>query len=137
MSFKGDSDNMEKLGWYIILATIPAVLTGYFLEDLIESTLRSPIVVAVMLIIVGAIFIIIEKISKKTKELNNLNWKKSLTIGLAQAISLIPGTSRSGITIIAGLGVGLKRDVALKFSFLLSIPIILGASIKKFQPFLK
>ncbi|MBA3047404.1 undecaprenyl-diphosphatase UppP [Patescibacteria group bacterium] len=121
----------SKISWLIILATIPAGLAGWFFEDIVENSLRSPLVVAVMLIVVGALFIIFEKISKKTDNLKNLNWKKSLIIGLAQAIALIPGTSRSGITIIAGLGAGLKRQAAIRFSFLLSIPVILGASATK------
>ncbi len=120
-----------KLSWFLILATVPAALAGIFLEDLIESVLRSPAVVAVMLIAVGALFIVFEKISRKTDKLADLNWKKALIIGLAQAVALIPGTSRSGITIIAGLGAGLKREAAIRFSFLLSIPIIFGASIMK------
>ncbi len=120
-----------KLSWLLILATIPAALAGVLLENLIENALRSPAVVALMLIAVGVLFIIFEKISKKTDKLNNLTWKNALIIGLAQVFALIPGTSRSGITIIAGLGAGLKREAAVRFSFLLSIPIIFGASIIK------
>ncbi len=130
-SFKGEKDDLSKISWLIILGTIPAAIAGYFLDDLVESKFRSPLVVAIMLIVVGILFIIIEKYSKKIQDMNNLNWRKSLVIGIAQAIALIPGTSRSGITIIAGLWSGLKREVAIKFSFLLSIPIILGAVIKK------
>ena len=73
----------------------------------------------------------IEKISKKSCELNELNWKSALLIGFAQVLALIPGVSRSGITIIAGLGVNLKRDEAARFSFLMAIPIIFGAGVKK------
>jgi undecaprenyl-diphosphatase len=130
-SFSGEISSEGKLSWFIVLATIPAMLAGVLLEDLVESVFRSPVVVAVMLIIGGIFFIIFEKVSRKTDELEKLNWKKSLLIGLAQAIALIPGTSRSGITIIAGLGVGLKREAAIRFSFLLSIPVILGASIMR------
>lgn len=130
-SFSGQRDEFSKISWLIILATIPAGLAGLFLEDIIESVLRSPAVVVVMLIVVGILFIVLEKISRKTDELKNLNWRKVLIIGLAQAIALIPGTSRSGITIIAGLGAGLKREAAVRFSFLMSVPIIFGASIKK------
>ena len=130
-SFSGKVDNNGRLSWFIILATIPAALAGFFAEDVIENVFRDAGVVVAMLIIVGLLFVVIEKISKKLEDLDSLNWKKSLVIGLAQAVSLIPGTSRSGITIIAGLGYGLKREAAIKFSFLLSIPIIAGASIKK------
>lgn len=130
-SFIGLRDEYSKISWLIILATIPAAIAGWLFEDMVEFTFRSPVVVVVMLIIVGVLFIVIEKVSLKIKELNSLNWSKALLIGLAQVISLIPGTSRSGITIIAGLSAGLKRGVAVRFSFLLSIPIIFGASIKK------
>lgn len=130
-SFTGRGDEFSKISWLIVFATIPAVLAGLFFEELIESTLRSPNIVATMLIAVGALFIFIEKISKKTDKLENLNFGKALIIGIAQAISLIPGTSRSGITIIAGLFTGLKREEAIRFSFLMSAPIIFGASIKK------
>ena len=130
-SFFGKCDEYSKISWLILLATIPAGIAGWRFEYIIENNLRSPLVVAVMLIAGGALFILFEKISRKTDNLKDLNWKKSLIIGFAQAIALIPGTSRSGITIIAGLGAGLKREAAIRFSFLLSAPIILGASIKK------
>lgn len=130
-SFRGTKDEYSRISWLIILGTIPAALAGYFFDDLIETSLRSPGIIAAMLILGGVLFIIFEKISKFEKDLKDLNWKNSLVIGLAQAIALIPGTSRSGITIIAGLSTGLKREAALRFSFLLSIPIILGAVCKK------
>ena len=130
-SFSGKIDESAQLGWQIILATIPAAMAGYFLEDVIENKLRSVFVVVVMLFVVALLFIIFEKIKNKQKEISAINWKEALIIGFAQSLALIPGTSRSGITIIAGLGVGLKREAAVRFSFLLSLPIILGASMKK------
>lgn len=130
-SLGGRNDEYSRLAWFILLATVPAVLTGFFFEDLIESTLRSPLVVIFTLIFVGVLLIIFERVSRKKDESIELSWQKSLVIGIAQAFSLIPGVSRSGITIIAGLGAGLKREAAIRLSFLLSVPIILGASIKK------
>lgn len=130
-SLSGKTSEAGKISWFIILATIPAVLAGYFFNDLIESTFRSPLIVVIMLILVGILFIILEKVSKKIEELNSLTWRKAFFIGLAQALALIPGTSRSGITIIAGLAAGLKREVAVKFSFLLLIPVTLGAAVKE------
>lgn len=120
-----------KLRWLIILATIPAALAGFFLEEAIEYIFRDISVVIAMLAIIGVLFIVAEKISKKEKEIESLNWTKALTVGLAQALALVPGTSRSGITIIAGMFLGLKREEAIRFSFLLSIPIIAGASLAK------
>lgn len=130
-SFAGHRDEFSKLSWLIILATIPAGLAGWYFEEIVEHTFRSINVVVVMLIIGGVLLLVVEKISRKIDDLKNLNWGKSLIIGLAQAIALIPGTSRSGITIIAGLAAGLKRQAAVRFSFLMSVPIIFGASIRK------
>jgi len=130
-SLAGKKDEYSKISWFIILGTIPAAIVGWFFDDTIENFLRSPFVVIIMLVIIGAFFIIFEKISKFKKDITDMSWKDSVVIGLAQAVALIPGTSRSGITIIAGIGSGLKREAALRFSFLLSIPIIFGAVIKK------
>ncbi len=131
LSLGGQKDDLSRIGWLIILGTIPAALAGWLFGDFIEVAFRSPLIVAIMLAIIGAFFIVFEKISSFQNDLEKLNWRQTLLIGLAQAVAFIPGTSRSGVTIIAGLGVGLKREVAVKFSFLLSIPIIAGAVIKK------
>jgi len=121
----------DKIAYYIIIATIPAAIIGFLGEDIITTYFRSTYVVVIMLIIVGVLFIASEKIGKQIKDYKELTWKTALLIGLFQAIALIPGTSRSGITIVAGLLVGLKRQAAIKFSFLISLPIILGANLFK------
>lgn len=131
LSFKKGQDNESRLAWQIIIATIPAALAGYFFESTIDSLFRSLWLVAMMLVIVGILFILLEKFSRKILELKDLTWKKSLLVGIAQSIALIPGTSRSGITIITALSLNLKREAAVRFSFLLSIPIIFGAAITK------
>ncbi len=134
ISLSGKKDDYSRTSWLIILATIPAAIFGFLFDDLIEGKLHgdgSMMVVAIMLIVVAILFLLVEKMPKQEGKFTSLNWRQSLFIGFAQAIALIPGTSRSGITIIAGLRSGLKREEALKFSFLMSIPIILGASIKK------
>lgn len=130
-SFFGSLDENSRLSWFIILATIPAALAGFFLEDWIETFFRSDTTVAFMLVAIGIVMIVFERICRKADNLTDLNWKKTLLIGVSQALSLIPGTSRSGITIIAGLWTGLNRESAVRFSFLLSIPLIAGAGIKK------
>ena len=130
-SLKSSDNQWSRLSWFIIIATIPAAILGFFLDDLIENILRSLWVVVVMLISIGFLFIFVEKLNKENKDLTSLTWKKSLFIGLAQAIALIPGTSRSGITIIAGIFSGLKKTDAIKFSFLMSVPIIAGANLIK------
>lgn len=131
MNFNPKRDLDQRLAWLLILATIPAGLIGLFLENIIESMLRNLWWVAGALIIVAVIFLVLEKIAKQSKDMAELNWWQALLIGLAQAIALIPGVSRSGITIIAGMALKLKRETAARFSFLLSIPIVFGAGLKK------
>lgn len=130
-SLKGERSVYGRLSWFIILGTIPAAFAGWLFDDYIETVLRSPIVVIIMLVLIGILFIIFEKYSPRVKEYTALNARQTFAIGCAQALALIPGTSRSGITIIAGLGVGLQREAAIRFSFLLSIPILAGAAVKK------
>lgn len=121
----------QRLAWYVIIGTIPAVVAGFFLEDLIVDYARSTLVVAVMLILVGILFWLAEKYFQKFKQVQNLNIFDSIIIGIAQAIALIPGTSRSGVTIIAGMSRKFKRAEAARFSFVLSMPIVFGAGLKK------
>lgn len=115
----------------LIIATIPAALAGYFLESYIEQYLRNILIVAIALIIGGFLFFIVEKLSQKKLDYESLAIPEALAIGLAQTLALIPGVSRSGITIITGMSVKLNRAQAAQFSFLLSIPIVLGAGLKK------
>jgi len=115
------------LAWAVLLATIPAGLAGLLLNDVIDSHLRSPLVIAATTIGFGLLLGWADWYGKRQRTLSHLNWKDILYIGIAQAISLIPGTSRSGITMTAGLMLGLNRQSAAQFSFLLSIPIILLA----------
>ena len=125
------NNSNQKIAWFIILGTIPAALAGFFLDSIIENYFRETWLVALMLLIVGALFFLVEKVAKRTKEMKEMKWYDSLLVGIAQAIALIPGVSRSGITIITGMTMKLKRHEAARFAFLLSIPIILGAGIKK------
>lgn len=131
--FKNDFD--QRLAWLIIIGSIPAIIAGYFGNDLIDLYFhegRGAIIVsAIMLLVVALLMLAIEKIAKQTKVLEQLTVKNSLWCGVAQAIALIPGTSRSGITIIAGLSQKLNREAAARFSFLLSLPVVAGAAAKK------
>ena len=113
-----------KLAWLLLLATIPAALSGLVFEDFIETNLRSSQVIAYTTLIGAVLLVFADRFGVKAKDLISLNWKLVLFIGLAQALALIPGTSRSGITITAALIVGLTPTAAARFSFLLSIPII-------------
>lgn len=116
-----------KIFWSIGFATIPVGLVGLLFKNQIETTLRSPMVIAVTTIGFGLILLLADKTSKRNRSLTTLNWRDVMLIGCAQAISLIPGTSRSGITLTAGLFAGLTREAAASFSFLLSIPVIILA----------
>ena len=111
----------------IVIASVPAGIAGFILHDVVEHTLRSPYVIAVSLVVFGCIMLIAEKLNKH-KSMENITLADALTIGIAQAIAIIPGVSRSGITISAGLYRGIDRESSARFSFLLSTPIIAGAT---------
>jgi undecaprenyl-diphosphatase len=112
------------LAWWILFATIPAGLFGFFGKDFIEQHLRSAMVIAASTLIFGFLLGFADIKAKQTKPLEKLGIKGAMIIGFAQALALIPGTSRSGITMTVGLFLGLSRANAARFSFLLSIPVI-------------
>ena len=118
----------KKLLGMIIVASIPACIAGLYLNDIIEKTLRKPLLISLMLVTVGLVMLAAEK-SQKRKDMEKTNFLDALIIGIAQAVAIIPGVSRSGITISAGLFKGLKREAAARFSFLISTPIIAGATL--------
>ncbi|WOH39393.1 undecaprenyl-diphosphate phosphatase [Thalassotalea fonticola] len=111
------------IAWWILFATIPAGLFGFFGKDFIEEHLRSAAVIAITTIVFGLLLGYADIKGKQTNEIH-IGFKEAMYIGLAQAVALIPGTSRSGITMTMGLMLGLTRDAAARFSFLLSIPAI-------------
>lgn len=122
----------SKLLLTIGVVIIPVAIAGYFLEGPIENILRSPIVVSVMLILVAILMYVSDRYSEKLlKKKKDITFMDSLLISISQVLALIPGTSRSGITITTGLFLGLPREDAAKFSFLLATPLILGAAILK------
>lgn len=126
-SFRGHHNRDSKLAWLIILATIPAALFGLLAKDFIEIYARSALVIAATTIIFGLLLWYADAKATQVRDNYSLTIKDVLIIGLAQAVALIPGTSRSGITMTAGLMLGLDRQSAARFSFLISIPIILLA----------
>jgi len=119
----GDS----RLAWAVIIGTIPVGAAGLFLHDLVDTVLRSPLVIAWATIGFGLLLWWADVQGKRQRDEHHLSWKDIIVIGLAQVLALIPGTSRSGITMTAGLMLGLTRSAAARFSFLLSIPAILMA----------
>jgi len=114
-----------RLGWMIILATLPVGLFGLLMKSLVEGDLRTPLVIALTTIGFGALLLLADKTGSRTRDEYGISWRDALIIGLFQAVAIIPGTSRSGITMTAGLLLGLTRRAASRFSFLLSIPAIL------------
>lgn len=123
--------------WWLVIATIPGALVGYFLEKYAETIFRFPLITASALFGAGLILYLADKFASQNKNLEKLGWKKSLIIGLSQAVAIIPGVSRSGSTITAGLFLGLDRVSAARFSFMLSGPIIFGASILQIGDFVQ
>ena len=126
-----DIDVDSRLAWLIVIGTLPAALIGFFLEDTVEDRLRDPVVVATMLIVFSGALVLAELWGKKRLQASQLSLPGAILVGLAQSIALIPGVSRSGITISAGLLAKLERQQAATFAFLLSGPIIAGAGAKK------
>jgi undecaprenyl-diphosphatase len=121
----------SKLAWLLILGTIPAGLAGLALEDYVSNQLRDPIIVGVMLIIFCVPLVLAEQYGRRVRDVDSATPVDALLIGTAQAIALIPGVSRSGITISTAMFDGFKRDEAATFAFLLSAPIIAAAGGKQ------
>ncbi|MEX0738720.1 MAG: undecaprenyl-diphosphate phosphatase [Pseudohongiella sp.] len=120
-------DSDARLAWAVLLGTIPVGLAGLVFDDIIADTLRSPLYMAAGLILFGIALGWADWKHRGQRDERQLTWKDVLFIGIAQAIALLPGTSRSGITITAALLLGLSREAAARFSFLLSIPVIVIA----------
>ncbi|MHB8135888.1 MAG: undecaprenyl-diphosphatase UppP [Anaerolineaceae bacterium] len=118
-----------RMGWMIVIASIPAVLAGLLIKDLVESAFQSILAVAIFLIVTAILLFMAEKFGKRTKDMKETTWKNAIVIGLFQVLSLFPGISRSGSTISGGVLQGLKRKEAARFSFLMSIPVMIGAGI--------
>jgi undecaprenyl-diphosphatase len=126
-SFQGDPD--RRLAWLLVAATIPAALAGFFLGDVIEENVREVGLVALMLVIGGAIMWLADHWGSQTRDVDDVTFPISIGIGLAQAIALIPGVSRSGISISAARFAGLNREAAARFSFLMATPVTAGAAL--------
>ncbi len=123
----------SKMGWMIIIGSIPVVIIGLGFKDVIEGAFTKNLyVIAGSLIALGIILGLAEKVGKFRKELSDLKWYDALIVGFAQSLALIPGSSRSGTTITAGIFLGFKRETAARFSFLLSVPAIFGSGLLQF-----
>ena len=130
---RGMTDD-ARLTWYVMIGTVPVCIVGLLISGLAETVLRSPLVIALATIGFACVLWIAEKSAKENRTSGAITWKDALIVGGFQALALIPGTSRSGITITAGLVLGFKREFAARFSFLLSIPsILLPGLLKAFE----
>jgi undecaprenyl-diphosphatase len=124
-SFDGDTD--RKLAWLLVAATIPAAIVGYLFSDVFESGIREPALVAGTLVIGGVILFLADAIGAESRRVDDVTFPIATGIGVAQALALIPGISRSGISISAGRLAGLDRPAAARFAFLMATPITAGA----------
>lgn len=122
-------DPDRKMAWLLVVATIPAMLVGPLLSDTIESWVREPARVAAMLCVGAAILWLADRWGSKVREMEEMTYGGALGIGIAQVVALVPGISRSGISISAGLFEGLSREAAARFSFLMATPVVAGAGI--------
>jgi undecaprenyl-diphosphatase len=123
------SDPDVRLGWFIILGSIPIVILGLLFQNDIQTTFRSLWVIAITFIVFGVVLWVADVVGKKSLRLKQLTWPHAIIYGLAQALALIPGVSRSGGTISAGLFLGYERRAAARYSFLLAIPAVFGSGI--------
>ncbi len=122
-------DRDRRLAWFLVLATIPAVLAGYFLHDAAEVLESMPLFMAFMLAALGAVLWYVDSLKTGSRDLDSMNLRDALAIGVAQAVALAPGVSRSGATMTAAVYAGYSREQAAEFAFLLSIPAIAGAAL--------
>ncbi len=121
----------ERLAWALVIGTIPGVLAGVTLEGFIQDELGQPWLIAVMLAVFGVVLVVVDRRARVRRDLHDISVGSGLALGVAQALALQPGVSRSGVTITAARAMGFDRETAARFSFLLSLPIIAGAALYK------
>jgi undecaprenyl-diphosphatase len=121
-----------RLFWYIALGTIPGALVGYLLADQAETIFRNPLLIGILLMAMGVILHFVDTRALAIKRIDEVGLTEGLIVGISQALAIIPGVSRAGITMTAGRLMGLTREASARFSFLLSMPIIAGAGLKQF-----
>lgn len=124
-----------RMFWYIVLATIPSGIIGFLLDHFLEGFLSRPIIIAIALIVMGIILYFVDKKAKSKVKYEEMTLKQTFLIGLSQALAFIPGVSRSGVTMTTARAMGINRESAARYSFLLSAPIVLAATIFKIKDF--
>jgi undecaprenyl-diphosphatase len=127
---KSHRDNVDyRMGWYVIIGTLPIVVLGVAFKEAIRGEVRNLWVIATAMLVFSAVIAVAEYIGKQTRHVEQLTWKDGLLVGLAQCLALVPGVSRSGSTISAGLFLGLDRELSARFGFLLGIPAVLASGL--------
>ena len=127
-------DPFSKFAWFLIISTIPAAIIGFCFSDYFEALFDKPVITSLMLSVTGTIIWIGSRLYKGgNKNISDINGMDAIFVGFAQTIAIIPGISRSGMTVLAGLSKGFSRDFAARYSFILSVPIILGATLFKIK----
>jgi undecaprenyl-diphosphatase len=121
----------ERIAWALVVGTVPGVIAGTLLENVIQERLGAPWLIAVMLVAFGALLVLVDRHTRGDRTFESIGPREGLLLGTAQALALQPGVSRSGVTITAARAMGLDRESAARFSFLLSLPIIAGAGVFK------
>ena len=135
--FKKEDSTEGRMFWYIVAATIPGGIIGFILDKYAEDFLTKPLIIAIALIVMGIILDIVDKNAKSETDYENMTFKQTFLIGLSQALAFIPGVSRSGVTMTTGRAMGVKRESTAKYSFMLSAPIVLAATVFKLGDFIE
>ena len=126
-----------RMFWYIVLATIPGGIVGFLLDHFLSDVLNKPLIIALALIVMGIVLYIVDKKSPSKTEYENMTFKQTFLIGLSQALAFIPGVSRSGVTMTTARAMGISRESAAKYSFMLSTPIVFAATVFKLGDFIE
>ena len=132
---KKEKTTEGKMFWYIVIATIPGGIIGFLLDHFADGLLTKPLIIAIALIVMGIILYLVDKNAKSNTKYEDMTFKQTFLIGLSQALAFIPGVSRSGITMTTGRLLGVERKSCEKYSFMLSAPIVLGATLLKMKDF--
>ena len=132
---KKEKTTEGKMFWYIVIATIPGGIIGFLLDHFADGLLTKPLIIAIALIVMGIILYLVDKNAKSNTKYENMTFNHTFLIGLSQALAFIPGVSRSGITMTTGRLLGVERKSCAKYSFMLSAPIVLGATLLKMKDF--
>jgi len=135
LAIKKQKSTEGKMFWYIVLATIPGGIIGFLLDHFLEDALKTPLIIATALIVMGIILYFVDKKCKAEIDYEKMGLKQTFLIGLSQALAFIPGVSRSGVTMTMGRILKVDRESVAKYSFMLSTPIVLAATVFKFASF--